>query len=56
MGRLQVTAQQLMDTARSLVGGGKGLLAMDESNPPATSDLLRPESPRPRKPGAPIGN
>jgi fructose-bisphosphate aldolase class I len=32
VGRLQVTAQALIDTARRLVGDGKGLLAMDESN------------------------
>src|SRR5208282_4152246 len=29
----QVNAQKLIDTARTLVAGGKGLLAMDESNP-----------------------
>ena len=28
-----MNAQKLMDTARALVAGGKGLLAMDESNP-----------------------
>jgi fructose-bisphosphate aldolase, class I len=28
-----MNAQQLVDTARTLVAGGKGLLAMDESNP-----------------------
>jgi fructose-bisphosphate aldolase class 1 len=28
-----VTAQELIDTARALVAGDKGLLAMDESNP-----------------------
>ncbi|MDQ2735544.1 MAG: fructose-bisphosphate aldolase class I, partial [Pseudomonadota bacterium] len=33
MGRLQVNAPGLIDTARQLVGGDKGLLAMDESNP-----------------------
>ena len=32
MGRLQVTVPGLIDTARQLVGAGKGLLAMDESN------------------------
>ena len=32
MGRIQVTAPGLIDTARRLVGAGKGLLAMDESN------------------------
>ena len=28
-----MNAQNLMDTARALVAGDKGLLAMDESNP-----------------------
>lgn len=32
-----MTAQELADTARSLVGRGKGLLAMDESNPTCDS-------------------
>jgi fructose-bisphosphate aldolase class I len=32
VGRLQVNPQGLIDTARQLVGAGKGLLAMDESN------------------------
>jgi fructose-bisphosphate aldolase class I len=32
VGRLQVTVPGLIDTARRLVGAGKGLLAMDESN------------------------
>ena len=32
MGRGTVTAQDLADTAHTLVGSGKGLLAMDESN------------------------
>src|SRR5471030_629452 len=29
----QMNAQELIDTARALVAGDKGLLAMDESNP-----------------------
>lgn len=33
MGRGQVSAQELIDTARALVAGDKGLVAMDESNP-----------------------
>ena len=33
MGRVLMTAPALVDTARRLVGAGKGLLAMDESNP-----------------------
>ncbi len=28
-----MNAQELMDTARALLAGDKGLLAMDESNP-----------------------
>ena len=28
-----MNAQKLIDTAKALVAGGKGLLAMDESNP-----------------------
>jgi len=33
MDQSQMNTQQLMDTARALVAGGKGLLAMDESKP-----------------------
>ena len=33
MGRRQMNAQALIDAARALVAGDKGLLAMDESNP-----------------------
>src|ERR1700684_2605720 len=33
MGRSQVNAQNLIDTAKALVADDKGLLAMDESNP-----------------------
>ena len=33
MGRVVVIAPALVDTAHRLVGAGKGLLAMDESNP-----------------------
>ena len=33
MGRPQMSAQALIATARALVAGDKGLLAMDESNP-----------------------
>jgi fructose-bisphosphate aldolase class I len=29
----EMNAQELIDTARTLVAGDKGLLAMDESNP-----------------------
>ena len=37
--------QELIDAARKLVADNKGLLAMDESTP----------TPRPRRPGVPIG-
>lgn len=33
MGRLPVNPQEVINTARTLVAGDKGLLAMDESNP-----------------------
>jgi hypothetical protein len=33
MEQRQMNAQELIDTARTLVAGDKGLLAMDESNP-----------------------
>jgi fructose-bisphosphate aldolase class I len=33
MEQTQMNTQKLIDTARALVAGGKGLLAMDESNP-----------------------
>ncbi len=33
MGQIQMNTQELIDTARTLVAGDKGLLAMDESNP-----------------------
>ena len=33
VGQLQMNAQELIDTAKALVAGDKGLLAMDESNP-----------------------
>ena len=32
-GEPQMNAQELIDTARAMVAGDKGLLAMDESNP-----------------------
>ena len=33
--------QELIDTARSLVAGDKGLLAMDESNPTCNKQFRR---------------
>jgi len=35
----QMNAQKLLDTARALVAGDKGLLAMDEVIQPATNGL-----------------
>jgi fructose-bisphosphate aldolase, class I len=37
----QMNAQELIDTAKTLVAGDKGLLAMDESNPTCNKCLLR---------------
>ena len=45
--------QELIDTARALVAGDRGLLAMDESTPPATSASPRSASRRPPSCGAP---
>ncbi len=36
-----MTAQELIDTARMLVAGDKGLLAMDESNPTCNKRFAR---------------
>jgi fructose-bisphosphate aldolase class 1 len=47
---------QLAQIARALVADGKGLLAMDESNGPATSDSQRRAFLKPRRPAAPIGS
>ena len=41
MGRPQMNAQELIDTARALVAGDKGLLAMDESNPTCNKRFAR---------------
>jgi hypothetical protein len=37
----QMNAQELIDTARTLVAGDKGLLAMDESNPTCNKRFAR---------------
>jgi fructose-bisphosphate aldolase class I len=37
----QMNAQKLIDTAKALVAGGKGLLAMDESNPTCDKRFAR---------------
>ena len=36
-----MNAQELIDTARTLVAGDKGLLAMDESNPTCDKRFAR---------------
>ena len=36
-----MNAQELMDTAKALVAGDKGLLAMDESNPTCNKRFAR---------------
>jgi fructose-bisphosphate aldolase class I len=41
MGRSQVNAQNLIDTAKALVADDKGLLAMDESNPTCNKRFAR---------------
>jgi hypothetical protein len=49
-----MSAPERIETARALVAGDKGLLAMDESNFSATSDLPSWESRKQRRRGAPI--
>ena len=41
-----MNAQELIDTARALVAGDKGLLAMDESNPTCNKRFTRLEIPQ----------
>jgi len=50
-----MSAQALMETARALVAGDKGLLAMDESNPTCDRRFARRGFPRPSRRGTPIG-
>jgi fructose-bisphosphate aldolase, class I len=56
MAGIQVSAEALMDTARRLVAEGRGLLAMDESNPTCNKRFSAAGFPRPRKRGALIAN
>jgi len=56
VGRRTVTAQELADTAHRLVGSGKGLLAMDESNGTCESGSPLPAFHRLKKLDAPIAN
>jgi fructose-bisphosphate aldolase class I len=46
VGDPQVNSQELIDTARTLVVGDKGLLAMDESNPTCNKRFARWEIPQ----------
>ena len=41
MGQPPMNAQELIDTAKALVAGDKGLLAMDESNPTCNKRFAR---------------
>jgi fructose-bisphosphate aldolase class I len=41
-----MNAQELIDTARTLVAGDKGLLAMNESNPTGNKRFARLKIPR----------
>ena len=41
-----MNAQELIDTARTLVAGDKGLLAMDESNPTCNKRFAKLEIPQ----------
>jgi fructose-bisphosphate aldolase, class I len=41
MGQAQMNAQSLVDTAKTLMAGGRGLLAMDESNPTCNKRFAR---------------
>jgi len=50
-----MNAQKLIDTAKALIAGDKGLLAMDESNPTCNKRFARLGFRRPGRPGAPIG-
>ena len=52
-----MNAQKLLDTARTLVAGDKGLLAMDESNPTCNKRFARFGNPPDREStAAPIGS
>ena len=50
-----MTAREVLATARALVAGDKGLLAMDESNPTCDKRFARAGIARLRRPGAPTG-
>jgi hypothetical protein len=51
-----MNVQELIGTAKALVAGDKGLLRWTRVIQPATTDLPDWGFPRPRRPGAPIGN
>jgi fructose-bisphosphate aldolase class I len=46
VGEIQMKAQEIIDTARMLMAGDKGLLAMDESNPTCNQRFARLEIPQ----------
>jgi len=50
-----MNAQELTDTAKNMVAGDKGLLAMDESTPTCNKRFAKLGFPRPRRSDAPIG-
>ena len=51
-----MNAQELIDTARTLVAGDKGLLAMDESNPTCNKRFAGLGIPQTEEAGAPGGS
>jgi len=46
-----MNAQKLIDTAKMMVAGDKGLLAIDESNPTCNKRFAKWGFPRPWRPG-----
>jgi len=51
-----MNAHELIHTARELVAGDKGLLAMDESNPTCNKRFAKQGIPRLKRPGALTGS
>ena len=56
MGRSQMKAPAILETARALVAGDKGLLAMDESTPTCNRRFAALGFPRHTRPDAPIAS
>jgi fructose-bisphosphate aldolase class I len=50
-----MTTPEVLATARALVAGDKGLLAMDESNPTCNKRFARAGIAQTEEPGAPTG-